>query len=358
MNDLRIVHIEKQFEQTHRKDDPAFALQPVELTIREGEFFSLLGPSGCGKTTLLKLVAGLLEPDNGEIWVGEKNLSTVPAEARKFAMVFQQSLLFPHMTVEDNVAFGLKMQKIGKKERLNKAREMLEHVGLRGYGSRFPDELSGGQQQRVALARALVVDPRVLLMDEPFSALDPSLREEMRNLLRHIQKKFRVTVLFVTHDREEAFHLSDRIGVMSEGKLLQVGNAREVYERPLSTTIASFLGVKNIIEGKVEDGRFSSKDEGFEFAVTKPFRPGPGFLILRPETLQLATGEQSLENGAMHVKGVIQQLRFNHGFYVAKVHVGDYLLDCAFTSQQAENARIGQQVELMVDVKDVWIVEN
>lgn len=358
MNDLRIVNIEKQFDQTHRKDDLAFALQPVDLTIHEGEFFSLLGPSGCGKTTLLKLVAGLLEADNGEIWIGDSNLSKVPAEARKFAMVFQQSLLFPHMSVEDNVAFGLKMQKVSKKERIDKAREMLEHVGLRGYGSRFPDELSGGQQQRVALARALVVDPRVLLMDEPFSALDPSLREEMRNLLRQIQMKFRVTVLFVTHDREEAFHLSDRIGVMSEGELLQVGNAREVYERPLSTKIASFLGVKNIIEGMVGDGRFSSKDEGFQFAVHERVQAGPGFLILRPETLQLATGEQSSENGAVHVNGIIQQLRFNHGFYLAKVHVGDYLLDCAFTSQQAQNARIGQQVELMVDKKDVWIVEN
>ncbi len=357
MNDLRIANIEKQFGETHRKDDHAFVLQSVDLTIHEGEFFSLLGPSGCGKTTLLKLVAGLLDPDNGEVWVGDTNLSTVPAEARKFAMVFQQSLLFPHMTVEDNVAFGLKMQKVGKKERLEKSRDMLEHVGLMGYGSRFPDELSGGQQQRVALARALVVDPRVLLMDEPFSALDPSLREEMRNLLRKIQKKFRVTVLFVTHDREEAFHLSDRIGIMSEGRLLQVGNAREVYERPLSTKIAAFLGVKNIVEGIVADGRFSSKERGFQFTVNEGVEAGPGFLVLRAETLQLATGEHP-GSGAIQLSGIIQQMRFNHGFYLAKVHVGDYLLDCAFTSQQAENARIGQQVELMVDVKDVWIVKK
>src|SRR5690606_37028628 len=185
--------------------------------------------------------------------------------ARRFAMVFQQPLLFPHMTVEDNVAFGLKMQKAGKKERIERARNMLSHVGLEGYGRRFPNELSGGQQQRVALARALVADPRLLLMDEPFSALDPSLREEMRELLGRIQKELGVTVVFVTHDREEAFHLSDRIGIMSEGELLQVGTAKELYERPATAEVASFLGMKNIVPGTIAEGRFSAPSAGFDF---------------------------------------------------------------------------------------------
>ena len=358
MNDLRIINIKKQFKQTERRGDPAFSLQPVQLTIREGEFFSLLGPSGCGKTTLLKLVAGLLQADSGEIWVGDTDLTTVPSEARKFAMVFQQSLLFPHMSVEDNVAFGLKMQKIGKKQRLEEARAMLERVGLAGYGSRFPNELSGGQQQRVALARALVANPRVLLMDEPFSALDPSLREEMRELLSRIQKEFRVTVLFVTHDREEAFYLSDRIGVMSEGKLLQVGNARELYERPASTTVASFLGLKNIIPGTVSDGRFSSKGGKFDFDVDELFKAGPGFLVLRPEAVQLVPNDSLPQRSSLHVSGVIQQLRFKHGFYVCKVQVGDEQLECVFSSQQRENVTAGQRVELMVNLRDVWIVEK
>lgn len=358
MDDLHIINIEKHYKYSHQKNEPVFSLQPVQLTIHEGEFFSLLGPSGCGKTTLLKLVAGLLPADNGEIWIGDSNLTTVPSEARKFAMVFQQSLLFPHMTVEDNVAFGLKMQKVGKKIRLDQARDMLEHVGLAGYGSRFPDELSGGQQQRVALARALVANPRVLLMDEPFSALDPSLREEMRELLLQIQQQFRVTVLFVTHDREEAFYLSDRIGVMSEGTLLQVGKAKDLYERPKSAKVASFLGLKNIIEGEISSGRFSSTTNSeIEFPVNN-VEAGPCFLILRPEVLQLATRNTPLQSGSIQFNGTVNQLRFNHGFYSANIQVGNYLLDCTFSSQQADTIAVGDVVELFVNNEDLWFVKK
>ncbi len=357
MSSLRIINIEKQYQQTQRKDDPAFSLQPVGLTINEGEFFSLLGPSGCGKTTLLKLVAGLLQADNGEIWMGEANITAVPPEDRRFAMVFQQSLLFPHMTVEDNVAFGLKMQKVGKQQRLADAREMLEHVGLKGFGRRFPDELSGGQQQRVALARALVANPQVLLMDEPFSALDPSLREEMRELLSRIQKQFRVTVLFVTHDREEAFQLSDRIGVMSEGSLLQVGKARELYERPESRKVASFLGLKNSIEGRVAAGRFTSADRSFDVPVDETIEPGPCHLILRPEVVQLKTLNEDPLQDSIQCSGVIQQLRFNHGFYTGTIQIGIHLLDCSFTSQQAEGLVVGQEIDVLVNHKDLWFVE-
>ncbi|MBT2570761.1 ABC transporter ATP-binding protein [Planococcus sp. ISL-110] len=356
MSDLRIINIEKQYPQTQQKSEPAFSLQPVRLTIKQGEFFSLLGPSGCGKTTLLKLVAGLLPADNGEIWVGDDNLTAVAPEDRRFAMVFQQSLLFPHMTVEDNVAFGLKMQKISKKQRLADAHGMLEHVGLGGYGSRFPDELSGGQQQRVALARALVANPRVLLMDEPFSALDPSLREEMRELLSRIQKEFRVTVLFVTHDREEAFYLSDRIGVMSEGTLLQVGKAKKLYEQPVSAKVALFLGLKNIIKGTVADGRFSSSDQNFEFLVEDTIQTGPCLLILRPEALQPVTKAAALHPDSIQVSGVIQQMRFNHGFYSVKVKVGSNKLDCSIASQQAEEMVPGQKIDLLVKLKDIWLI--
>jgi putative spermidine/putrescine transport system ATP-binding protein len=235
---------------------------------------------------------------------------------------------------------------------------MLGRVGLAGYGSRLPDELSGGQQQRVALARALVANPRVLLMDEPFSALDPSLREEMRELLGRIQKEFRVTVLFVTHDREEAFYLSDRIAIMNEGELLQVGNATDLYERPMSTTVASFLGLKNIIEGKVAGGCFSAVGGSFAFAVEGFASAGRRFLILRPEALQLAPENALPQTGALYAGGVIQQLRFNHGFYTAKVRMGEHLLDCTLSSQQRESFAVGQQVKLMMELKDVWIVEN
>ena len=357
MSSLRIINIEKHYQQTQRNSDPAFSLQPVGLTINAGEFFSLLGPSGCGKTTLLKLVAGLLRADNGEIWVGDTNITAVPPEDRRFAMVFQQSLLFPHMTVEDNVAFGLKMQKVGKQQRLADAREMLEHVGLKGFGRRFPDELSGGQQQRVALARALVANPQVLLMDEPFSALDPSLREEMRELLSRIQKQFRVTVLFVTHDREEAFQLSDRIGVMSEGALLQVGKARDLYERPKSRKVASFLGLKNSIEGIVAAGRFTSADRSFDVPVEETVEPGPCHLILRPEVVQLKTLNEYPLQDSIQLSGVIQQLRFNHGFYTGTIQAGIHLLNCSFTSQQAEGLVVGHEIDVLVNHKDLWFVE-
>lgn len=358
MSDLCIINLEKQYVQDGRTGAAAFSLKAVNLTIREGEFFSLLGPSGCGKTTLLKLVAGLIAADQGEIWLGDSELTAVRPEARRFAMVFQQSLLFPHMTVEDNTAFGLKMQKVGPKERLAKAREMLGRVGLEGFGNRFPNELSGGQQQRVALARALVSNPRVLLMDEPFSALDPSLREEMRELLRNIQQQLRVTVLFVTHDRDEAFYLSDRIGIMSEGALLQVGEAKELYEQPSSTGVASFLGVKNIIEGTMAEGRFVSADQHIECAVPDRIETGKHFMILRPEAIRLSADNAETRDTTMEVRGVLLEMRFKNGFYSAQVQAGSHVLDCTFTKQQAGRVAIGERIELKVDANDVWFVEG
>ncbi|EGA91011.1 ABC transporter related protein [Planococcus donghaensis MPA1U2] len=358
MSDLRIINVEKQYKQPQQKDHSAFSLRPVNLTIHEGEFFSLLGPSGCGKTSLLKLVAGLLAADNGEIWIGDQNFTRVPSEARNFAMVFQQSLLFPHMTIEDNVAFGLKMQKVDKQQRLTKARDMLEHVGLHGYGKRFPDELSGGQQQRVALARALVANPRVLLMDEPFSALDPGLREEMRDLLSRIQLEFHVTVLFVTHDREEAFSLSDRIAVMSQGELLQVGSAKELYERPLTTKVASFLGMKNIIEGQVEDGRFRSADGSFELLVDATIQHASSYLIIRPEAIQLVSEDAPTPATAFRFQGMVEQMKFNHGFYSVNVTVGKSLLTCSLTSQQADTLYAGKSIILQIDAKDAWLINE
>lgn len=356
MDDLRILNIEKHYGQS--QTNSGFSLKPVDLTIGQGEFFSLLGPSGCGKTTLLKLVAGLLEEDAGEIWVGDSNLTHIPPESRRFAMVFQQALLFPHMTVEDNAAFGLKMQKVGKKQRLTQVREMLGHVGLEGFGNRFPHELSGGQQQRVALARALVSNPRVLLMDEPFSALDPSLREEMRELLRTIQQQFNVTVLFVTHDREEAFHLSNRIGVMSGGTLLQVGSGKELRERPVSTKVASFLGIKNIIEGKVLGTYFYSLDQSFQIPVGETVNDGSCFLILRAESLQLVTAENDPPPRFVEIRGILTELRFNHGFFTGKVQVGNQLLDVSLSSQQTEQAAVGMDIHLMINMKAMQFVES
>lgn len=355
MSDLRIIDLEKRYGAVQQKDGASFMLRPVRLSIREGEFFSLLGPSGCGKTTLLKLVAGLLQGDGGEIWVGGENLTNVPPESRKFAMVFQQSLLFPHKTIEDNVAFGLKMQKVGKHQRLKAARDMLEHVGLSGFGSRFPDELSGGQQQRVALARALVANPRVLLMDEPFSALDPGLREEMRELLSRIQKEFRVTVLFVTHDRDEAFALSDRIAVMGEGALRQVGSARELYERPETTAVAAFLGLRNILSGALENGRFVSSDGLIEVGGVSRLADGDYFMVIRPEAIKAAQGDRS---GHVRIQGIVQKMKFGHGMYVLKVKSGNQLLECVCTTSEAERTAVGEPIDLLLDMKEVCFLKE
>lgn len=359
MNQLHITRLEKKFGEKKKDRNPAFSLQPVHLTIKAGEFFSLLGPSGCGKTTLLKLLAGLEQADNGEVWVGEANITNVPAEMRNFAMVFQQPLLFPHMNVEDNIAFGLKMRKVKRAERIERALEMLDHVGLKGYGQRFPDELSGGQQQRAALARALVSDPRILLMDEPFSALDPSLREEMRDLLRRIHQEFGTTVVFVTHDREEAFHLSDRIGVMSDGELLQVAEAKELYEKPASAQVAAFLGLKNILKGSMEAGNFIVENSGLQVALAGQGEPSMTHLVIHPEKLQLSTDlTEQPSTEEIFFEGTVRQLRFNHGFYLCIVQTENIELECSISSRQADAVSIGEKVKLSAYIKDLHFVSQ
>lgn len=352
MKELRLDQIEKTYNRTADNKTELFALRSIDLTIQEGEFFSLLGPSGCGKTTLLKLAAGLLEPDSGQVWYGDSDLTAVPPEARRFSMVFQQPLLFPHMTVAENTAFGLKMQKVGKRERFTKAHDMLDQVGLRGFYNRFPDELSGGQQQRVALARALVANPRVLLMDEPFSALDPSLREEMRELLGRIQKELGVTVLFVTHDRDEAFELSNRIGIMRDGRLLQTGTGKELYEKPVSTEIAAFLGIKNIIRGNIQGGRFVSADGTITVDAKYGEPEGESFLILRPEALQVTGGNIHAPIDSVQIEGRVLKLKFLQGFYTAIVQAGNHELECLLFRGQSEELEAGQKVELFFDQRD------
>lgn len=357
MASLHINQIEKKFAPSKTGQQAPFALGPIDLTIREGEFFSLLGPSGCGKTTLLKLVAGLTEADAGNILFGDNDLTKVAPEARRFSMIFQQPLLFPHMTIEENAAFGLKMQKIGKKERLLEARRMLAMTGLSGFEHRYPDELSGGQQQRVALARALVAKPRLLLMDEPFSALDPGLREEMRELLGTIQHELGVTVLFVTHDRQEAFELSDRIGIMSGGQLLQVGTPVDLYERPESTTVASFLGLKNIVEGTVHSRNFESHDGQISINTGQELADGRYCLIFRPETLMPATFGNQATGPSIQFTGKVSKLKFNQGTYQALVQAGDEMLECMVTRDQAENMEVGQLINIFVKQSDLQFVE-
>jgi len=227
------------------------AVSAVSFTVEDGEFFSILGPSGCGKTTLLRMIAGFLQPSEGRILIGGRDMAGLAPNQRPTAMIFQSLALFPLMTVWENIAFGLEARGIGKAERKRKADELLELIALKGYGERRPGELSGGQRQRVAIARALAVEPDVLLLDEPLSALDLKLRQHMRAELRALQKRTGVTFIYITHDQSEALAMSDRVAVMSAGVIEQVGPPRELYSNPQTPFVAGFVGETNAIAGTV-----------------------------------------------------------------------------------------------------------
>ncbi len=241
------MHI--QLDQVRKRLGSREVVAGVSLEIREGEFFFLLGPSGCGKTTLLRLLAGFLTPDSGEIFFGKDRMNEVPPQKRNTALVFQNYALWPHLTVEENVAYGLRVRKMKEAEIRVQVEEMLVRVRLEDFSKVYPSTLSGGQQQRVALARAMAVQPRLLLFDEPLSNLDARLRAEMREEIRAIQKRAAMTSLYVTHDQEEALSMADRLGVMKEGCLLQVGTPQEVYRHPNSPFVAAFLGEVNLYCG-------------------------------------------------------------------------------------------------------------
>ena len=227
------------------------ALNTVNLTIQDNEFFTLLGPSGCGKTTLLRLIGGFEAPSTGKIRIGDIDAASLPPQKRPVNTVFQSYALFPHMTIAENVAFGLQMRRVPKADIDQRVREALSMVRLDDYASRSPRQLSGGQQQRVALARALAPRPKVLLLDEPLSALDLKLRKEMQSELKRLQRETGITFILVTHDQEEALAMSDRIAVMSAGNILQVGEPREIYDNPESRFVADFIGESNVIPGAV-----------------------------------------------------------------------------------------------------------
>ena len=258
-------------------------LKDFSLQIAEGEFLSLLGPSGCGKTTLMKAIAGILPAQSGRIFLDGRDITALPIHKRGTVIVFQDIRLFPHKSVAENVAFPLKMQGVAKEERLKRAEALLEKVQLPGYGNRKPAELSGGQQQRVALARALAAQPKLLLLDEPCSALDENLREDMRNLVLQLREEFHMTVILVTHDREEALSMSDRVALMFDGNLIQTDSPRQVYNRPESRQAADYFGNCVYILGKVKDKTFCAA--GICCEVNVP--DGAYELLLRPDALDL-----------------------------------------------------------------------
>ena len=248
------------FDHVWKKYGEVVAVNDLNLEIQDGEFMVLVGPSGCGKTTSLRMIAGFEQPDEGELLIGGRDVSGVPPYKRDVNTVFQQYALFPHMSILDNVAYGLKQRKVGKKERHKQAGEALELVRLVGRDAHRPSMLSGGQQQRVALARALVMNPRVLLLDEPLGALDLKLRKEMQIELKRIQSQVGITFIYVTHDQEEALSMSDRVAVMSNGVIEQLDEPRAIYDRPLTPFVADFIGDMNFVDGDVVeagDGGFA-----------------------------------------------------------------------------------------------------
>jgi ABC-type Fe3+/spermidine/putrescine transport system ATPase subunit len=272
MTEVRVEALTKTYGQTKALDD-------VTLTFPDGGFFGLLGPSGSGKTTLLRAIAGFVTPDRGRILIGDRSVERVPVENREIGMVFQSYALFPNMTVAENVAFGLEVRRIPGPDRKARVAEALELVRLGDLGGRKPSELSGGQRQRVAMARAIVTRPRVLLLDEPLSALDRALRVEMQIELKRIQREVGITTIFVTHDQEEALTLSDRIGILRDGRLVREGTPRAVYDDPQDAFTARFLGEANVLTGSLEPGGLRLADGTLLPGVATPS------IALRPEGL-------------------------------------------------------------------------
>jgi spermidine/putrescine transport system ATP-binding protein len=293
--DLRLDSVSRAFEDVQAVDD-------VSLEVSRGEFFSLLGPSGCGKTTTLRLIAGFEVPDAGRITLSGADITRQPPNRRRVNTVFQHYALFPHMTVENNVAYGLKYESLDKDERRARLERGLSTVRLQELRKRFPRELSGGQQQRVALARALVKEPTVLLLDEPLAALDLKLRKAMQTELKRLQERVGITFVYVTHDQEEALTLSDRVAVMNAGRVLQVGTPNDVYERPASRFVADFIGDSNFFEGIVEaigPPVVVRAKSGFILKCTASTRVERGMSVVvavRPEQIEIASDKGSEDN--------------------------------------------------------------
>jgi ABC-type Fe3+/spermidine/putrescine transport system ATPase subunit len=327
---VRLVGVTKRFG-TH-----APAVDDVSLEVPLGSFTTFLGPSGCGKTTTLRMIAGFYEPDHGDIFLGERRINDVPAHRRRTAMVFQDYALFPHMSVAENVAYGLKLARVSSEERVKRVGETLRFLGLTGLENRSPNQLSGGQQQRVALARALVMNPEVLLLDEPLSNLDAKLRVSIRSELISIQRQLGITTIYVTHDQEEALAMSDWVAVMSHGKVVQWGTPWEIYYRPRTPFMADFVGSVNLVRAPVvaqADGKMRVRigTAELEAPLYSPPPEGTGEVLLsiRPESLRLRAAMESGAADEVPIAGEVTRRTFLGHLMRYTVRVGeqDWLVD-------------------------------
>jgi putative spermidine/putrescine transport system ATP-binding protein len=320
------------------------AVERVDLSVDKGEFVSLLGPSGCGKTTTLQMIAGFVEPTEGRIVIDGRDVTGVKANQRGLGIVFQSYALFPHMTVFDNVGFGLEMRRVAKSDRRPRIEEALALVHLEPFAHRFPKELSGGQRQRVAVARALVIKPDVLLLDEPLSNLDAKLREDMQMELRSIQRTVGTTTILVTHDQTEAMAMSDRIAVMNEGRLVQVGVPLDAYEAPRTTFVSHFLGKTNTLHGTIESragGRMQVRvgDGTIDVRDVDPALEGAVNLSIRPEKLHFTAPAEGRIGGRVHTRLFLG----NHWLFQVESPVGPLLVTVENSGGPviAENEEIG-----------------
>ena len=329
------------------------AVVGLDLTVHPGELVALLGPSGCGKTTTLRLVAGFFAPDGGEIRVGDRVLSSptvvIPPERRRMAMIFQSYALWPHMTVAQNVAYGLRFAGVARADRDRRVEEMLKVVQLAGYGARYPGELSGGQQQRVAVARALVVEPEILLLDEPLSNLDASLREEMRFEIRRLHEQFGITTLYVTHDQAEAMVISDRVAVLRDGRVVQIGAPQELFERPRTRFVAEFIGKTNLIDA-VADGPGTVARGGLRLrvAVGGLTPRAPAVVSIRPHQISLGPAGGATPAGSNVLAGTVVRASYlgETTDYQVRLEGCDVVL--RVTGPTPARARPGQAVAVTV----------
>lgn len=345
----------------HKQFGEVVALRTLDLAVESGEFVSLLGPSGCGKTTALRIVAGFEHADEGRVLVGDKDITDVPANRRDMGMVFQSYSLFPNMTAQQNVEFGLRIRKQRSAERARRAAELLDLVGLAAATGRYPHQLSGGQQQRVALARALAIQPSVLLLDEPLSALDAKVRVQLREEIRRIQTQLGITALYVTHDQEEALSVSDRVVVLSHGQIEQVGTPAEIYGEPRTVFVAAFIGTMNRIEATVQadpSGVVESAGHRLPVHAARNWMAGPrALMLIRPEVIDLHPVPGDVVAGGEGMAGTVK----SHTFLgpVTRVQVttaiGDLVVDVP--SVEALSVSIGTGVALTWDPASPRLIE-
>lgn len=339
---INLENIRKTFDDNE-------VLKNISMYIKRNEFLTLLGPSGCGKTTLLRIIGGFEEPSEGEVLFEGENIVEIPPYKRKINTVFQKYALFPHLNVEDNIAFGLHIKKLDKSVIKKKVSDMLELVSLKGFEKRSVDSLSGGQQQRIAIARALVNEPEVLLLDEPLGALDLKLRKGMQLELKKIQQKIGITFIYVTHDQEEALTMSDTIAVMNEGRLQQIGTPVDIYNEPKNAFVADFIGESNILQGiMLKDYLVHFHNMSFE-CVDRGFgEDTPVDVVVRPEDIQVVNEEKGM------LKGKVESVSFKGVHYEMLINTGEFM----WIIHSTVMSEVGQMVGMIITPMDIHIMKR